>query len=133
MKQEKKVLYLLDAMSLLYRAHFVFIRNPRINSKGMNTSALYGFMNSILDVILNKKPTHLAVVYDTAAPTHRHVLFSEYKAQRQEIPEDIAQAIPLSQDLCNALNIPVILKDGYEADDIIATLALQAAKDHYTV
>lgn len=133
MAKAKQVLFLLDAMALLYRAHFVFIKNPRINSKGMNTSALYGFTNTVLDILLNKKPTHLGVVYDTSAPTFRHKLFPDYKAQRQEIPEDLRIAIPWSEKVLNAMQIPVIKMDGYEADDIIATMAIQAAQEGFEV
>ncbi|MCX6291047.1 MAG: DNA polymerase I [Bacteroidetes bacterium] len=123
---EQKKLFLLDAMALIYRAYFAFSNNHRINSKGQNTSAIFGFTNTLLDVLKKEKPTHLAVVFDTAAPTSRHEEFADYKAHRQEIPEDLALAIPYVQKVCEAFNIPVIAMDGYEADDVIGTLAKKA-------
>src|SRR6266700_3935820 len=123
-----KKLFLLDAMALIYRAYFAFSNNHRINSKGQNTSAVFGFTNTLLEVLNKEKPTHIAVVFDTAAPTARHEEFTEYKANRQEIPEDLALAIPYVQKLCEAFNIPVLAIDGYEADDIIGTLAKKAEK-----
>ncbi|MES2593806.1 MAG: DNA polymerase I [Verrucomicrobiota bacterium] len=124
-----KRLFLLDGMALLYRAHFAFIKNPIRTSDGVNTSALYGFTNTLLDIIGNQQPTHLAVVLDTSAPTPRHDIFPEYKAQREEMPEDISSAIPLIHRLCLAMNIPLIKKDGLEADDIIGILAKRAEKE----
>lgn len=118
-------LYLLDAMALIYRAHFAFIRNPRINSKGVNTSAMFGFTNTVLDICNKEKPTHIGIVYDTHVPTFRHEQYAEYKANRQEQPEDIAIAIPYIYKLADALGIPNIFLDGYEADDIIGTLAVK--------
>ncbi|HRJ11314.1 MAG TPA: DNA polymerase I [Prosthecobacter sp.] len=118
-----KRLFLLDGMALLYRAHFAFIKNPVRTSDGVNTSALYGFANTLLDILKNQQPTHLAVVLDTAAPTPRHEIFPEYKAQREEMPEDIAGAIPQIHRLCAAMRIPLLTRDGYEADDIIGILA----------
>jgi DNA polymerase-1 len=128
---DQKKLFLLDAMALIYRAYFAFSNNHRINSKGQNTSAIFGFTTTLLEVLNKQKPTHLAVVFDTAAPTSRHEEFADYKANRQEIPEDLAIAIPLVQQLCEAFNIPVIAIDGYEADDIIGTLARQAEKEGF--
>lgn len=122
-------LFLLDGMALLYRAHFAFIRSPIMTSDGVNTSALYGFANTLLEITKNQKPTHLAVALDTSAPTPRHEAFPAYKAQREEIPEDIANAIPQIKRLCAAMRIPVLIKDGYEADDIIGTLATRAGKE----
>ena len=119
-------LFLLDGMALVYRAHFAFINNPIRTSDGLNTSALYGFANTLLDILQNQKPTHLAVAFDTSAPTSRHEVFPEYKAQRQEMPEDIAFAIPQVKRLCEALRIPVLERDGYEADDLIGILAKKA-------
>lgn len=119
-------LYLLDGMALIYRAHFAFIQNPRITSYGLNTSAVFGMANTILDVLRNENPTHLAVVFDTPEPTERHEMFEAYKAHRDEMPEDLSKAIPYVFQLLQGMNIPVITKPGYEADDIIATLALQA-------
>jgi len=128
-----KKLFLLDAFALIYRAHFSFSKNPRINSKGMNTGAVLGFTNTLLDVINNEKPTHLGVAFDTSAPTFRHVSFQAYKAQRQEQPEDITLAIPYIKRLCTAFQIPILELDGYEADDIIGTIAKKAEKEHYQV
>ncbi len=122
MARDKK-LFLLDAMALIYRAYFAFSNNHRINSKGQNTSAIFGFTNTLLDVFKREQPTHMAVVFDTAAPTARHEEFAAYKAHREEIPEDLAKSIPYVVKLCAAFNIPVITKDGFEADDIIGTLA----------
>src|SRR5205809_368424 len=122
MPDEKK-LFLLDAMALIYRAYFAFSNNHRINSKGLNTSAVFGFTTTLLEVLNKQRPTHIAVVFDTAAPTGRHEEFADYKANRQEIPEDLALAIPLVEKICLAFNVPVLSLDGYEADDIIGTLA----------
>ncbi|MDZ4757595.1 MAG: DNA polymerase I [Bacteroidota bacterium] len=127
-----KKLFLLDGMALIYRAHFAFINNPRITSYGLNTSAVFGFCNTLLDVIKKEKPHHLAVVFDTAAPTERHLEYPLYKAQREAMPEDLSKAIPYIFRLVEAFNIPVIKMDGYEADDIIGTLAVQAAQEGYT-
>jgi len=121
-------LFLLDAMALIYRAHFAFIKNPIRTSDGVNTSALYGFANTLLDILHNQKPTHLAVAIDTSAPTPRHEMFPDYKAQREEIPEDIAMAIPQVKRLLQAMNVPLLVRDGYEADDIIGIMAARADK-----
>ena len=123
---ENARLFLLDGMALVYRAHFALIRNPITNSKGMNTSAIYGFTNTLLTIIQKENPTHLAVAFDTSAPTSRHELFPEYKAQRDAMPEELAIAIPEVKKMCSAFQIPVIEIDGYEADDIIGTLAHRA-------
>lgn len=127
-----KRLFLLDGMALAYRAHFAFIARPIRNSKGVNTSALFGFASTILNLVEKEKPTHLAVVFDTAAPTERHGLYPEYKANRDEMPEDLSQALPELRRFAAAFGIPVISKDGFEADDIIGTLARQAASDDFT-
>lgn len=119
-------LFLLDGMALVYRAHFAFMVRPIVNSRGMNVSAVFGFANTLIELIKNEQPTHLAVVFDTAAPTARHVEFPAYKAQREAMPEDLSQALPHVKKLIEALNIPVLVMDGYEADDIIGTLARQA-------
>ncbi|MFZ4763343.1 MAG: DNA polymerase I [Roseimicrobium sp.] len=119
-------LFLLDSMALLYRAHFALIKKPIFTSKGVNTSALYGYANTILDILQNQKPTHLAAAFDTAAPTPRHTLFPAYKAQREEMPEDLSIAIPASKRLLQAMRIPMLEVDGYEADDLIGTMAHQA-------
>ncbi len=119
-------LFLLDGMALLYRAHFAFIRSPIFTSDGVNTSALYGFVNTLLDIAKNHQPTHLAVALDTHAPTPRHDLFPAYKAQREEMPEDISKAIPQLKRVLQAMRIPLLERDGYEADDIIGILAGRA-------
>ena len=121
-------LFLLDGMALVYRAHFAFIRNPITNSKGVNTSAIYGFANTLLTIIEKEQPTHLAVAFDTSAPTPRHELYPDYKAQREAMPEELAAAIPEVKKLCAAFKIPVLVLDGYEADDIIGTVAQRAEK-----
>lgn len=123
---ENARLFLLDGMALVYRAHFALIRNPITNSKGMNTSAIYGFTNTLLTIIQKENPTHLAVAFDTSAPTSRHELYPEYKAQRDAMPEELALAIPEVKKMCTAFQIPVIEMDGYEADDIIGTIAHRA-------
>ncbi len=125
-----KKLFLLDAMALIYRAHFAFQKTPRITSKGLNTSAVFGFTNTLLEVLTKEKPTHLGVAFDTAAPTFRHIQFEAYKAQRQAQPEDITIAIPYIKRLCAAMNIPMLIMEGYEADDIIGTIAKRAAREH---
>ncbi|MCS6968441.1 MAG: DNA polymerase I [Cytophagales bacterium] len=128
-----KKLFLLDAMALIYRAHFALSKSPRITSKGLNTSAVFGFTNTLLEVVAKEKPTHLGVAFDTAAPTFRHQAFQDYKAQRQQQPEDITVAIPLVKQLCKAMGIAVLELDGYEADDIIGTIAKKAAKEGFQV
>jgi DNA polymerase I len=124
-------LFLLDGMALIYRAHFAFIQNPIRNSKGVNTSALYGFINTLLFILEKECPTHIGVAFDTAAPTPRHTKFPAYKAQRDEMPEELAAAIPHVKTLCRAFHIPVLEVDGFEADDIIGTLVRRAEKDDF--
>jgi DNA polymerase-1 len=119
-------LFLLDGMALIYRAHFAFINSPRITSYGLNTSAVFGLTNTLLDVIKKQRPSHIGVVFDTAAPTERHIEYELYKAHREAMPEDLSKAIPFVFRLLEALDVPVITMDGYEADDIIGTLALEA-------
>ncbi len=131
-KGDKK-LFLLDAMALIYRAHFAFSKNPRINSKGLNTGIMLGFTNTLLEVLEKEKPTHIAVAFDTHAPTFRHVQFEAYKANRQEQPEDIEVGIPWVKQIIEAFNIPVIELDGFEADDIIGTLAKKAERTSFVV
>ncbi len=126
-------LFLLDAMALIYRAHFAFSKNPRVNSKGLNTGVMLGFTNTLLEIVDKEKPTHIGVAFDTHAPTFRHVQFAAYKANRQEQPEDIAIAIPWVKEIVKAFNIPILELDGYEADDVIGTLAKQAEKENFTV
>ncbi|MFN2458565.1 MAG: DNA polymerase I [Chitinophagaceae bacterium] len=128
-----KKLFLLDAMALIFRAYYALIRNPRITSKGKNTSAQFGFTNTLFDLINTQKPTHMAVCFDTAAPTERHTDFVDYKANRQEAPEDIMSSIPDIKKILLNLNIPIIESDGYEADDVIGTLSCQAAALDYDV
>ena len=129
---KKKRLFLLDAYALIFRGYYAFIKNPRINSKGMNTSAIMGFMNSLLDVIKREKPDHLAVCFDKGGSQERTTLFTEYKANRDETPEAIVIAVPYIQKILEAMHIPVVVKAGFEADDIIGTLAKQAEKEDYT-
>ncbi len=129
----QKKLYLLDAFALVFRAYYALIRNPRVTSKGRNTNAQFGFTNTIIELINNQKPTHMAVCFDTHALTERHADFADYKANRQETPEDILAAVPDINKIIEGFNIPVIECDGYEADDIIGTLAKQAEKEGYEV
>ena len=129
----QKKLFLLDAMALVFRAYYALIRSPRITSKGRNTNAQFGFTNTLIDLIKNQAPTHLAVCFDTHAPTERHIDFAAYKANRQETPEDILSSIPDIKKIIEGFNIPVVEIDGYEADDIIGALAKQAEKAGYDV
>src|SRR5215471_309936 len=126
-----KRLFLLDGMALAYRAHFALIARPIMTSKGMNTSALYGFTQTLLEILGKRQPTHLAVAFDTDAPTPRHAAYPEYKATRQAMPEDLAAALPHVRRMLEAFNVPVLICDGYEADDIIGTLARQAEQDGF--
>jgi DNA polymerase-1 len=128
-----KKLFLLDAFALVFRAYYALIRNPRITSKGKNTNAQFGFTNTLLDLINNQKPTHMAVCFDTAAPTERHTDFEDYKANRQEAPEDLLEAIPDIKKIIEGFHIPIMEVDGYEADDVIGTLSKQAANAGYEV
>ncbi len=132
MNDKNKKLFLLDAFALIYRAYFAFANNHRINSKGLNTSAVLGFTNTLLEVLKKEKPSHIAVVFDTPEPTVRHVEFSEYKANREEMPDDLRLAIPYIIKVIEGFNIPVIGKPGYEADDVIGTLAKMAEKQGFT-
>ena len=129
----EKKLFLLDAYALIYRAHFAFINNSRINSKGLNTSAIFGFCNSLLEVINNHEPTHLGVVFDPPGGSNREEIFTEYKANRQEMPEDIRKAIPYILEILKAMNIQVEMISGFEADDLIGTLSKQAEKKGFKV
>ncbi|MDP4776921.1 MAG: DNA polymerase I [Opitutales bacterium] len=126
-----KKLYLLDGMALAYRAHFALIRSPIYTSKGFNTSAIFGFTSTLIELISNQKPSHLVVVFDTSAPTERHILYPEYKAQREAMPEDLSAAMPHLSRIAEAFGIPVLKMDGYEADDIIGTLAHRAEADGF--
>src|SRR3954464_6852735 len=125
-KEADKKLFLLDAFALIYRAYFAFSSNPRINSKGFNTSAIFGFTNTLLEILTKEKPSHIAVVFDMEGPTQRHVEFETYKANREEMPEDLQKSIPIIVDLVKAFNIEVLGLTGYEADDVIGTLAIKA-------
>lgn len=129
----KQKIFLLDAMALLYRAHFAFIKNPRITSSGINTSAVFGFTNTLLEIINKENPTHLGVAFDTNKPTFRHVQFESYKGHREEMPEDLQQGIPYAYKLLKVLKIPALVLDGFEADDIIGTIAHKVPEDAYEV
>lgn len=133
MEKKEKKLFLFDAMALIYRAHFAFSKNPLINSKGMSTGATLGFTNSLLEALTKEGPTHAMVAFDTSAPTFRHSSFEEYKAQRQEQPEDIRIAIPYVKKIIDGFNIQRVELDGYEADDIIGTMAKRAVREGFTV
>src|ERR1043166_536580 len=126
-----KKLFLLDGMALVYRAHFVFITRPILTSKGVNTSALYGFTQTLLDILNNQKPTHIAVAFDTEAPTHRYTEYADYKATRQVMPEDLSAALPHVRRMIEAFHIPVLTCDGFEADDIIGTLVQRSEKEGF--
>ena len=128
-----KRLFLLDAYALIYRAYYAFMRMPRINSKGMNTSAIFGFVNTLDDVLTREKPSHLAVVFDPSGPTFRHEAYEQYKANREATPEDIRKAVPIIKQIVEAHRIPVIEVPGYEADDVIGTLAGLAEKEGFEV
>ena len=119
-------LFLLDAYALIYRSYYAFIKNPRINSKGLNTSAIMGFLNTLNEVLTKEKPTHIGVAFDPHGPTFRSEAFPAYKAQREETPEDIRKAVPIIKDLLKAYRIPILQVDGFEADDVIGTLAEKA-------
>lgn len=128
-----KKLFLLDGMALIYRAYFALSKVPRLTSYGLNTGAIMGFTNTLLEILKNQNPTHIAVVFDTEAPTNRHIEFEAYKANREKMPEDLAASIPYIFRLIEGFNIPIITKDGYEADDIIGTLAKMAEQEDFTV
>ena len=128
-----KKLFLLDAMALIYRAYYSMVRSPRITSKGLNTSAVYGFTNTLYELLKSEKPTHIAVSFDTGAPTLRHADFAAYKANRESTPDDIITSIPYIKEILKAFKIPIILKDGYEADDVIGTLAKKAEMEGFQV
>ena len=129
----QKRLFLLDAYALIFRGYYAFIKNPRINSKGMDTSAIMGFMNSLMDVIKREKPDHLAVAFDKGGSDYRYEMYQEYKANRDETPEAIKIAVPYIQELLKAMHIPIMEKAGFEADDLIGTLAKQAEKEGFKV
>ncbi|MBO7368016.1 MAG: DNA polymerase I, partial [Paludibacteraceae bacterium] len=124
-----KKLFLIDAYALIYRSYYAFIKMPRINSKGLNTSAIYGFVNTLEEIVKKEQPTHLAVAFDPSGPTFRHEAFEQYKTQREATPEDIRKAVPIIKDIIKAYNIPIFIKDGFEADDVIGTLS-RMAEEH---
>ncbi len=128
-----KKIFLLDAMALIYRGYYALIKSPRITSKGVNTTAVFGFMNTLFDLLQNEELTHIAVSFDTGAPTLRHAEFEDYKANRESTPDDIVNGIPIIMEILKAMNIPIILKDGYEADDIIGTMAKRAEMEDFEV
>ena len=130
---QKKKLFLLDAYALIYRAYFAFVKNPRINSKGFDTSAVFGFTNTIIEVLKKERPTHIAVCFDRSGPTFRHEEFSDYKANREPTPDGIVSAKPYIDRLLESLNITKIYLDGFEADDLIGTLAKKAEKEGFHV
>jgi DNA polymerase-1 len=127
-----KKLFLLDAFALIYRAYYAFIKNPRINSQGQNTSAAFGFTTVLLDLLNKEKPTHIAVVFDSAEETNRAVEFEAYKANREAMPEDIGSMIEPIKEIIRAFNIPVLISPGHEADDIIGTIAKKAEQHGFT-
>ena len=129
----KNKLFLLDAYALIYRSYYAFIRNPRVNSKGLNTSAIFGFVNTLEEVLRKENPSHIAVAFDPPGPTFRHVEFEAYKAQREATPEDIKLSVPIIKDIISAYNIPVLEVPGFEADDVIGTIAKRADKERFDV
>ena len=131
MNQNSK-LFLLDAYALIYRAYYAFIKNPRINSKGFNTSAILGFVNTLEEVLKKENQTHIGVAFDPSGPTFRHEAFEQYKAQREETPEAIRLSVPIIKDIIRAYRIPILEVSGYEADDVIGTLATEAGKQGIT-
>ncbi|MCK4372254.1 MAG: DNA polymerase I, partial [candidate division Zixibacteria bacterium] len=133
MKSKPGSVYLVDGSALFYRAYFAFIRNPLINSKGEDTSATFGFVNSLLKLIRDEKPDYLAVVFDTGEPTFRHKMYDEYKSTRAKMPDDLAEQLPRIRQAVQALNIPSFEMPGYEADDIIGTFARRSAEEGFDV
>lgn len=129
----RKKLFLLDAYALIYRSYYAFIRNPRVNSKGFNTSAIFGFVNTLEEVLRKEDPSHIAVAFDPAGPTFRHEEYVEYKAQREKTPEDIKLSVPIIKEIIKAYNIDILEVEGYEADDVVGTIAKRADKDKFDV
>ncbi|NLA62855.1 MAG: DNA polymerase I [Bacteroidales bacterium] len=129
----RKKLFLLDAYALIYRSYYAFIRNPRVNSKGLNTSAIFGFINTLEEVLRKENPTHIAVAFDPPGPTFRHEEYKEYKAQREKTPEDIKLSVPIIKDIIRAYNIDILEVEGFEADDVVGTIAKRANKDEFDV
>jgi len=130
---EKKKLFLLDAYAIIYRSYFAFAKNPRINSKGFNTGAIMGFMNTLLEVINKQNPTHIGVAFDLKAPTFRHIEYPEYKAQREAQPEEISLCVPVIREILKSMHIPILEQEGFEADDVVGTLSAKADKAGYEV
>ena len=128
-----KNLFIIDLMPFLYRGHFVFLKNPRLTASGINTSAILGLANGIMSIVKNQKPSHLILAMDSSTPTFRHQAYPQYKAQREKMPEDLAASIPYAYELAKALQIPVVKVDGYEADDILGTLAKKGEKAGFNV
>ena len=126
-------LFLIDAYALIYRSYYAFIKSPRINSKGVNTSAIFGFVNSLEEVLKKENPTHIAVAFDPSGPTFRHEVYEKYKSQREETPEVIRQSVPIIKAIIKAYNIPILEVPRYEADDVIGTIAGQAEKEGFDV
>ena len=126
MQNSNKNLFLLDAYALIYRGYYALIKNPRVNSKGMNTSAILGFVNTLEEVLKKENPQFIAVGFDPSGPTFRHEAYPAYKAQREETPEDIRKSVPIIKKIIQAYNIPILEVPGYEADDVIGTMALKA-------
>ena len=131
--QEKKKIYFIDAYALIFRGYYAFIKNPIVNSKGFNTSAIYGFMNSLLDLIKRENPKYVGVCFDKGGSASRSEIFSDYKANRLETPEAITLGIPYIKEILTAMDISTVEIEGYEADDIIGTLAKKAEKDDFNV
>ena len=129
---DSKKLFLLDAFALIYRSYYALIRSPRFNSKGLNTSAMFGFTNMLIELLETENPNYIGVVFDVSAPTFRHEMFPEYKANREAMPEDLRKSIPYIRNIISAFNIPIIEKEGFEADDVIGTLAMKAEKEGIT-
>jgi len=129
--QNAPKIFLIDAYALIYRAFFALNKNPRTTSKGLNTSAIIGFLNSLYEVLKNEKPTHIGVAFDLGAPTIRTENFSEYKANRDAMPEELRESIPYIISIIKGFNIPIYAAEGYEADDIIGTLAKKAERAGY--
>ena len=129
----RKKLFLLDAYALIYRSFYAFIRNPRVNSKGFNTSAIFGFINTLEEVLRKENPSHIAVAFDPPGLTFRHEEFEQYKAQREKTPEDIKLSVPIIKQIIEAYNIDILEVTGYEADDVVGTIAKRANKDEFDV
>ena len=126
-------LFLIDAYALIYRSYFAFINTPRVNSKGLNTSTMLGFVNTLEQLLKTENPTHIAVAFDMKGPTFRHDMFVDYKSQREEMPEDIRKSVPYIRRIISGYNIPILEKEGFEADDVIGTLAKEFEKLDYQV